>query len=76
MRNFDIAIWDGVREDIVLVGIFAKFTQNPAMEQYFMINSTNCVAEANLFYPVRDIGLRANDPEDNDPSGNEGVFSR
>lgn len=76
MRNFDIATWDGVREDVVLVGIFAKFTQNPAMEQYFMRNGTKCVAEANLFHPVWDIGLRADDPEDNDPSGDEGVFSR
>ena len=33
VHNFDCATWDRVREDVVLVGSFAQFTQNPVMKQ-------------------------------------------
>ena len=35
VRNFDKAAWDRVREDAVLAGNFANFSQNLAMKQHF-----------------------------------------
>ena len=35
VRNFDDAISDGVREDAVLAGTSAKFSQNPGMKLTF-----------------------------------------
>ena len=32
VRDFDDAVWDRVREDAVLAGNFAKFSQNPTMK--------------------------------------------
>ena len=67
VRNFDSVIWDRVREDAVLAGTFAKFTQNPAMKQHLLSTGTNLLAEASPLDPVWGIGLRADDPEANDP---------
>ena len=36
VRNFDNATWGRVREDVVLIGNLAKFSQNPAMKQYLL----------------------------------------
>ena len=41
VRNFDNAVWDRVREDAVLAGNFAKFSQNPTMKQYLLSTGTN-----------------------------------
>ena len=34
VRNFDYASWDRVREDAVLAGTFAEFTQKPAIKHH------------------------------------------
>ena len=67
VRNFDCATWDRVREDAVLAGTFAKFTQNPAMKQHLMSTGSKLLAEASPFDTVWGIGLRADDPEAQDP---------
>ena len=65
--NFDNAVWDRVREDAVLAGNFAKFSQNPTMKHHLLSTGTICLAEASPFDPVWGIGLRADDPEAIDP---------
>ena len=40
VRNFDSAIWGRVREDAVLAGNFAKFSQNPTMKHHFLSTGT------------------------------------
>ena len=66
VRNFDNAVWDRVREDTVLVGNFAKFSQNPTMKYHLLSTGTKILAEASPFDPVWGIGLRADDPEARD----------
>ena len=66
VRNFDNAFWDRVREDAVLAGNFAKFSQNPTMKYHLLRTGTKILAEASPFDPVWGIGLRADDPEARD----------
>ena len=68
VHNVECAIWDLVREDAVLDGIFAKSTHNPAMQQHLLSTDTKTLAEASPFDPVWGIGLREDDPEVQDPS--------
>ena len=49
VRNFDNAVWDCVREDDVLAGNFAKFSQNPTMKHHLLSTGTNVLAEASPF---------------------------
>ena len=67
VRNFDNAVWDRVREDAVLAGNFAKFSQNPTMKHHLLSTGTKILAEDSPFHPVWGIGLRADDPEARDP---------
>ena len=67
VRNFDKAVWDRVREDAVLVGNFAKFSQNPTMTYHVLSTGTKRLAEAGPFDPVWGIGLRADDTEAHNP---------
>ena len=62
MRNFDNAVWDFVREDAVLAGNFAKFSQNPTMKNHLLSAGANILAEASPFDLVWGIALRADDP--------------
>ena len=67
VRNFDNAVWDRVREDAVLAGNFAKFSQNPTIKHHILSACTNRLAEDSPFDPVWGIGLRVDDPEANNP---------
>ena len=67
MRYFDIALWDGVQEDAVLAGTFAKISQNPAMKQHVLGTGTKRLAEASPFDPAWGTGLREDDPEASNP---------
>ena len=46
VRNFDAVVWKHEREDIVLVGSYAKFTQIPAMRQHLPGTGDRLLAEA------------------------------
>ena len=67
VRNFDNAVWDRVREDSVLAGNLAKFSQNPTVKYHLLSTGSKSLAEASPFDPVWGIGLRADDPEVRDP---------
>ena len=67
VRNFDSAVWDREKENAVLSGNYAKFTQNPAMKHHLLSTGNKHLAEASPLDPVWGIGLRADDPRANDP---------
>ena len=67
VRNFDNAVWDRVREDSVLAGNLAKFSQNPTMKYRLLSTGSKSLAEASPLDLVWGIGLRADDPEVRDP---------
>ena len=67
VRNFDSAVWDRDKENAVLSGNYAKFTQNPAMKHHHLSTGNKHLAEVSLLDPVWGIGLRADDPRASDP---------
>ena len=67
MRNFDSGAWDREKQNAALSGNYAKFTQNPAMENRVLSTGTNSLAEASPPDPVWGIGLRADDHRAKDP---------
>ena len=68
VQNFDCPTWGRVREDAVLAGSFAKNTQNSVMTQHLWRTGNKNLAEASPFELVWGIGVRADDPEAQDPS--------
>ena len=74
MRNFDNQSWDRVREDAVLAGTIAKFSQNPKHETIPSEHWHQILAEASPFDPVWDIGLQADDPRLATPAGGQDFF--
>ena len=67
VRNFDNAVWDRVREDAVVVGNLAQFSQNPIMKYHPRSTATNSLAEASRFDSVWGVVIRADGPEARDP---------
>ena len=65
--NFDSAVWDREKQNAVLCGNYAKFTQNPAMKHHLLSTGNKRLAEASPLDPVWGIGLRADDPRAKDP---------
>ena len=62
VRNFDSAVWDREKQNAVLCGNYAKFTQNPAKKHHLLSTGNKRLAEASPLDPVWGIGLRADDP--------------
>ena len=56
VRNFDAVVWEHERENIVLVGSDAKFTQNPAMRQHLLGTGDRLLAEASPYDTIWGIG--------------------
>ena len=74
VRNFDTAVWDRKKQNPVLIGNYAKFTQNPAMKLHLLSTGNKHLAEASPPDPVGGIGLRADDPRARDPHKWRGFF--
>ena len=67
VRNFDSAVWDREKQNAVLSGNYAKFTQNPAMKHHLLSTGNKHLAKASALDPVWGIGLRADDPRAKGP---------
>ena len=67
MHNFDSAVWNGEKQNAVLSGNDAKFTQNSAMKHQMLSTGNKRLSEASPLDPVWGIGLRADEPRANDP---------
>ena len=67
VRNFVSAAWDREKQNAVLSGNHAKFTQNTATKHYLLSAGNKRLAEASPLDPVWGIGLRADDPRASDP---------
>ena len=62
VRNFGTAVWDREKQNAVLSGNYAQFTQNPAMKLHRLSTGNKRLAEASPLDSVWGIGLRADDP--------------
>ena len=67
VRNCDSAAWDTEKQNALLSGNYAKFTQSPAMKHHLLRTGNKRLAEASPLDPVWGIGLRADDPRAKDP---------
>ena len=61
VRNFDSAVWDGEKQNSVLSGNYAKFTQNPAMKNHLLSIGSKRLADASPLEPVWSIAFWADD---------------
>ena len=69
VKNFDPTIWDVVKEDIVFLGNYHKFTKcNHLRDFLFSYDKDTIFAEAAPWDPVWGIGLGPEDPNAGDPS--------
>lgn len=69
VRNFDAAVWDRCKEEIVYNGNYAKFDQNMKERKYYLFNTGETIlAEASPLDTVWGIGLEASNPDATDPS--------
>ncbi|MEU8219773.1 NADAR family protein [Micromonospora taraxaci] len=68
VRDFDQAIWDARRFDLVVAGNVAKFSQHPDLGLYLSRTANRVLVEASPLDRVWGIGLAATDPRAEDPA--------
>lgn len=68
VRNFSEAIWEQVRFDIMVVGLYEKFRQNPNLAKALLDTCGTSLVEASPFDKIWGIGLAASDPRAQDRS--------
>ena len=72
VKDFDVKIWDNVRYSIMMVGLFAKFSQNRKLKNYIVQQYHNCKSVRFVEASPRDtlwgIGLNMNHPDIYTPS--------
>jgi ribA/ribD-fused uncharacterized protein len=65
---FDDKVWRRERENIVLAGNRAKFTQNEELRALLLATAGTTLVEASPYDRIWGIGLGANDPRAQDPA--------
>ena len=68
VRDFDQAVWDGSRYDIVVSGSLAKFGQNHDLRSYLLGTGERVLVEASPVDRIWGIGLAAADERAADPA--------
>lgn len=67
VKNFDENIWKENCLDIVTIGNYLKFKQNPKLQKELLETGDNILAEASPYDKIWGIGLYPNDIKCNDP---------
>ena len=57
VKNFDQKVWDEYKEEIVVVGNYYKFTQNPNLAEYLRSTTGKVLAEASPYDKIWGIGF-------------------
>ena len=65
--NYSSAVGDRQKQNAVLSGTCAQFTQNSAMKNHLLSSGNKLLAEANLLDPVWGVGLQTDNPRTNHP---------
>ncbi|CAB1107716.1 unnamed protein product [Ectocarpus sp. CCAP 1310/34] len=68
VRNSNQTLWEQERENIVLTGSYAKFSQNPEMRLHLLGSGDKLLAEASPWDLIWGIGHRADHPDACRPS--------
>ena len=67
VRNFDSALWDAEKFNIVVSGNLHKFSQNPALRAFLLSTGDKVLVEASPVDPIWGIGLHHEDERASDP---------
>lgn len=67
VRNFDGAVWDAHKYEIVLQGNIAKFSQNEPIKAFLLGTGDKVLAEASPYDGIWGIRLGLEDPKAQDP---------
>lgn len=67
VKNFDEAIWNVQKYDIVVKGNLLKFSQNKQMQDYLISTKDSILVEASPYDRIWGFGLDENSPHANDP---------
>ena len=67
VRNFDAAVWDSCKREIVFNANYAKFTQNPDLMAKLKATGDAILAEASPYDKIWGIGMAADDPAAKNP---------
>lgn len=67
VKNFNEAIWNEHKFDIVVKGNLLKFSQNQALQDYLISTNDSILVEASPYDRIWGIGLDENSPHVNDP---------
>jgi ribA/ribD-fused uncharacterized protein len=67
VEDFDSAIWDAHRYDIVVTGNYYKFSQHPQLRNFLFSTKDAVLVEASPVDSVWGIGLAATDPAAQNP---------
>jgi len=65
--NFNQQLWDSSKEEIIYNANYAKFSQNPELKAALLATGDAIIAEASPYDKIWGIGLKATDPESQDP---------
>ena len=69
VKNFQPKSWDSIKEEVVFVGNYLKFTQNEHLKDFMLKYPIDTIfAEAAPWDPIWGIGLGPEDPDAADPS--------
>ena len=67
VANFNQQLWDSSKEEIIYNANYAKFSQNPELKAALLATGDAIIAEASPYDKIWGIGLKATDPESQDP---------
>lgn len=67
VRDFDQAVWDRHKKQIVVDGNLAKFSQNEPLERFLLGTGQRILVEASPYDKIWGIGMAASDPRAEDP---------
>ncbi|MDI9340307.1 MAG: NADAR family protein [Sediminibacterium sp.] len=67
VKNFDPAVWDKAKYEIVKQGNYLKFSQHPALKAFLLQTGNAVIVEASPFDRIWGIGMAESDERANRP---------
>lgn len=67
VKNFNPDTWNDIKYQIVLMGNYLKFSQNPELKQFLLSTGNKILAEASPYDAVWGIKLSQDSPDINNP---------
>ncbi len=72
VRNYDNAVWNGIRQIVVYEGLLKKFGQNPELKHRLLETGDALLAEAEEYDSIWGIGLSMENADNQNPAAWQG----